>query len=208
MPLIGNGDIVQITLYQTFCGQRLMNVFHARVDGLAAPVDYNTWASAVANELSLGFNTGHLWHQWAGMVSSDLKFESVRVQRVNPSREIYFQSIVNVNGSATTPVTTPNLALSVTKRTTYAGRRGVGRVQIGGVDPAQMTSGEWAGTYITAAVSAMLWLITPYASTAGACNLVWVLFDKAGIPVYNDIINIVAQTTVRTMHRRTVRLGE
>jgi len=208
MPLIANDDIVQVTFRQTYCAQRVLNVMHARVAGLAAPTDYAEWAQIAANTLEAGFGVGGPFATWLTLISDGVSFNDVRVQRVFPVREVYYSTPATAVGAINNPVDTPNIAASITKRTEYSSRHGVGRLQMAGVDISHILDGTLDPTYLTNLEVAFDWMTDPFPIVAPASNLVWCLYDPLGTPVYTEITGVIPQDTVRTMHRRSVRLGE
>jgi len=208
-PLIVVGDILQISFVQTLYQQRVLNVVHARVEQLGSITNYQEYAQSLAADLVEEFGATGIFNAWRQLVLGNLVFDAVRVQVVYPVRQPYYQDVTLWSGAVVnTNMATANVALSVTKRSETAGRMGVGHMQLAGLDPTRIDQGRWDATLLGEVQQAFEWLTLPYEGTESESTIRFIIRGNGQPAAYHRITDIIPQPTVRTMHRRTVGLGE
>lgn len=206
--VVTSNDVFQITLRMIYNEQVLLNVFHMRPTEITNN-EYAAWCTDLADELAAEFGGTGKFVPWLDNTSANVLFDEWRVQRIHPVRDVYFQSAITLNGVlAAGPGETPNIALSVTKRTLTPGRTGVGRTQLAGWEPGAIDAGVYSAGSLTAAFAAMDWQLLDFVTQAGNGGT-WGLYNPGSTetPPFSRITSVIPQDTVRTMHRRTVRLG-
>lgn len=206
MPISVN-DVVRLVYFNRLYGQRLLTVLHLRC--VTAP------AGGIATEQALlniankyGSDTQALNLAWAALVSQDFIFDEVRAQRVFPQRTIYAKAATGFNGGDTEPALTPNIAMSIEKRSLTPNRHGIGRVQMAGCPGDVLEDGVWNSTFVAQAQTAWENLLGLQSVTADSSVYSFCLWDGNAVTSDDDLFDVQAKDTIRTMHRRTVRLGE
>lgn len=202
-------DVFQLSYFQRLYEQRVLNVLHFRIVEWTGPMTYIGGLKQIGEAFKDQIETTGIWSAVAVEQSEDIQYEFLRVQRVHPTRDIYWQEELTVGGAVESTSETANVAMSVTKRSLVSGREGVGRIQIGGLPVAEMADGRWSEDVLTAIEAATNFL---QAETEFATPGMKVRFLVFG-PGYDndpdfDIVQQIPHSTVRTMHRRTVGLGE
>lgn len=206
-PLAIN-DVLQITYRQTLFSQSIMNVFHARV--VTAPVGGTTAEAQLEDLVPKLANPGvfPLLVAWKPAVSHDLFFNDVTVQKVKPVRTIFSVASIASFGTDADSPSTANLAVSFEKRTTFVGRKGIGRMQLAGVSAGYITNGrvsaDWIADKGSTLAEAMYGNFSGGALYGGVYT--WCL-PSGGVDHSLDLYDVSVKTTARTMHRRTVGLG-
>lgn len=203
---INVNDLIRVTYFNRMFGQRLLTVLHMRVvtapSGSADIVSLTNLADRLADP-------AQPWvAAWRNIVTSDVTFDEVRCQKVFPTRTIYGKSATGFNGTESGNAITANTALSVEKRSAVAGRRGIGRVQLAGSRIVDMVTGSFDPTYLGAVQVAAQNLIALQSVPLDGGVYAWCLPNPTPLTSANDIVDVQAKDTVRTMHRRTVGLGK
>jgi hypothetical protein len=128
---------------------------------------------------------------------------------VFPNRSIYMKSAVGITGDLMSAAKTPNIALSIEKRSSRPGRRGVGRLQLAGVPENSYLAGEFDPSYMTDVKLDFDAQLTGLISvTATSAVYAPCLYGGLAVTSDDDVFAIQPKSSVRTMHRRTVRVGE
>lgn len=206
MPSFVN-DVIRVTYWQRLYEQRILTVLHLRV------VTPPAGSVSIATELSelsevLASPTHDLLSGWASNVSEDLLFDEVRCQIVHPNRTQYQVSAIGISGGMAEPSPTANVAVSIQKRTLRVGRRGNGRVQMAGIPASAIVDGDLTGLYLAAVDADWQELLDPVFVTETSGNYHWCLYGGQDVDANDDIFDVNAKQTLRTMHRRTLRVGE
>lgn len=209
-PLNG-GDVLRIVFFHTLDGQRMLTVLHARVTAPGA-LPYIADIQNIAEGLT-AIATGTTGiGAYRDAQEEDVVWDSVRVQRVSGTRDVYFEDTIAVAGgqSSTGGAAPPNVAMTINKRTLRPDRHGHGDMHLFGFPAIKATNGLWDGT-LTANMQSLFqtFLTTEIDPGSSASSYKWCIWDPTpttGGP--QDIVNAVASNRVKTMHRRTVGLGE
>lgn len=200
-------DVIRVTYWQRLFSQRVLTVLHMRCT--TAP-GAGTDDFTALNNLSqvLAAPTDPLMSKWRALVAPDLLFDEVRSQKVYPSRSVYGSSAMGYTGTFAGTANTANIAASIEKRSSVPGRRGIGRVQMAGVPTVALVSGSFTSAYLTAVRTAWLEMLIAVASPVDGAVYQTCLWGGLQTGPSTDLIDVQAKDTVRTMHRRTVRVGE
>lgn len=203
------GDILSVQLRGFLFAQRILNVLHYRV---AAAVAGGTDAQVLhlANVIGAGLGGNLFKTRLLAATAVDYSLASVRAQRVWPTRTAYQDYVVGENGTIDVKCSSANIAASLQKRTGTPGRKGVGKFQLAGIVDNVMDNGELNVDYRTDQLGDLSTEIN--GEVVGTTYLIsWlpVLFHPSeGADPYSLLTNVIPQSSVRTMHRRTLRVGE
>lgn len=202
---IAVNDVVRAVYWQRLFGQRLYTVLHLRC--VTAPPGTNEFIQCGNLALLLKNNAYPLVAAWRPLVGPSLLFDSVRVQKVWTTRGVYAEEAMGVTGTNANDASTANIAVSIEKRTLRPGRRGIGSVHVGGVPALKITGGEVDAAYLTSMQTCWENLLPLQTDVTGG---VWsyCLFGGQTVSSTDDIMAVQAKTAARTMHRRTLRVGE
>lgn len=201
------GDVFRVTYFQSLFDQRILNVFYLRCT--VAPTGGVSYYDATANLAArLGDDGIAPVQNWLPIVGDELEFNFCRAQRVYPTRDIYAQETMGVDGSHADPATMSNDAMSVEKRTLTFGPQGIGRMQLAGVPASTITAGKFSGAYQVAVQSFADTFLGDITVAADSSKYRFCLFNGTAATADDDYFDMIVHDTVRTMHRRTLRVGE
>lgn len=207
LPPITADGILLYSLFGTLAGQRIITTFHYKCIGAQAT---EAGELTLTRFLTYQSDTGGVQTEILKLFPQNYTMDFHQVQQIYPTRIRYVRGLLEEPGEHAADASTANVALSITRRSTDPTRKGVGHVQI------PLADGLYAGGVINlAAITAELAdfeeaAITSFAPLESPYEFQPVLFGKDPFNVGHSspIFNMNAQDTVRTMHRRTVRLGE
>lgn len=204
---VQNGDVLEVTIQGRLDGQRMLHVLHYELNDLAAPTD----GIALIDDFNAVFNVagpGSYTGDFAKSVAIPYAFDAIVYQWIFATRRariIYVPE--NVAGTMVGHPSPPNVALAITRRTELPGAAGHGTIHVGG-----MVDENLEGGYIDPASLSLFddlrdWQFEVIAPGGGA-NLYPLVFNKLNPALFNRIVSAETKQTVRTMHRRTVGVGE
>lgn len=200
-------DVFRVVYFQTLFEQRVLTVLHMVCTG--APTGSTEYITAADNlAIRMADETKFPLDTWRAVVCAQLSFDQVRVQRVHPTREVYMEQNIGVVGTHAGTCTTANVAMSVEKRSLRVGRKGIGRIQMAGVPSEEIVDGRFDLAYVGAVHD--VWNNLPDEITNVLDGSKWrfVLWGGDSPTVDDWIFDVNTFDTVRTMHRRTLRVGE
>lgn len=203
------GDIVQVSFRSTLFNQRVLNIFHyvVNVAGTGTTIEQlQAMANGfVADAMGVNFMTDFLL-----ALGPAFNLDSIRTQRVYPTRSIYTESTADMNGTFATDTELSNVAASILKRTETPGRMGIGRVQLAGIPTAAYANGELTAAYLATEMSNFAQdMLQPLNEPARGVTYIPCIYNPtAGGAKYSVLVAATPQSSIRTMHRRTVRVGE
>jgi len=208
-PIITGDDIYRVTFAGTLAAQRILWVLHYRFTTIVDN-EYLGGLEDMVNALATDMQSdAGKFGAIRVQQSSDLMWDWVQIQRIVPTRDIYFRAEISTAGGTVSEAAPPNVALSVTNRTAFADRHGVGRNQLAGFPLTKIEDGLWLADFVDTIQALVGAALIPRFEESGVGNEM-----QAGVfAVYavtteiNDIIDVVGHDQVRTMHRRTVGLG-
>lgn len=201
------GDVISITYESTYAGQQIRYVLHYQVTvagssttpelDLQAAAD--NFANNTTNALTAALQARH---------SDAFNFDAVSAQRVSPNRTIRLVKLSSFPGLINGDPYTPNASIVMTKRTLTPGRRGIGSLHQSGLDAGSIVNGELTGGTVAAYSTLLTELATGRSVGAVTMSLDPGLFNPTRPPTYfSRIFDVILQTEVRVMRRRTVRVG-
>jgi len=205
--IIGTNDVVRVTYNMVQDEQQLKMVLHCEPFTIVES-DYFLAMEDLVGELVATLAGGGFWNPIKALQSDQLTYESIQVQRISPTRDVLTIRNSGVTGDSVDAAVPPNVALSVTKHTLLASRRGVGRIQIPGFPKVKLVNGRWDQTMCDTIQTDLEVKLTTVLTTDAGNEWRWVL-PQIGQPFgpYQPITGVTTHNTVRTMHRRTVGLG-
>lgn len=208
MALVLN-DVIQVSIFGSLFSQRIITNLHYIVN-VAAGGSTEDQLKQIATDWTGGTGSvpGILTHM-LDCQGVEYNCDFVRAQRIFPTRTIYMQSNANDPGTHADPCTAPNIAASLLKRTATAGRKGVGRVQLAGIPQTAYVDGMITPVFSAAKLN--VWcndLLASYTTSVIIMTLVPGLYNPTGTGThFSPLLQVIPEDTVRTMHRRTVRVG-
>lgn len=205
---IGVDDVIKVAFYSRLYSQRILNVLHYRVAEITGAPSEGLWLQSAANAFSFTAIGGTLQTELIANMSLDVTVDTVRVQKVFPEPSIYYEDIIGLQGSLTGTAGTANVAASISKRTETPGRRGIGRLQLAGIQQIDYVAGILTSTAIARLVGLADAMKATVTVAVGTTLLAPILFHGPGATtVFSDVVDTQVQTTVRDMRRRTVGVG-
>jgi len=204
---IAVNNLIRATYFQRLFAQRILTVLHLRC--VTAPTGTSTMAQLdnLATVLASP-SGGPMFPDWQSNVAPQLLFDEVRCQVVWPARTVYGKAPMLFTGTHLDDCTTPNVAASIEKRSSVAGRHGIGRVQMAGIPETEYVAGELNAPYLEDLQDQWndLELLVPSAVDSGV--YAFCLPALSIQPGDDDIVDVQAQSSVRVMRRRTLRVRE
>lgn len=198
-------DIVQVVIESKVDGQLCLNVLHAKVDSAAAGVTYSDGLQGILGALT---QPGGLLGTMATVMAENTEVSRVRAQRVFPTRDPYLQEEFGEPGGREGNCVSPNIAACITKRAAVPGRGKSGRFELPGLIADDISGGFLTADYITALEPLAQKLRGTFPDDTANLDLVWVIPNATNPGSPGEIFTTQVQNTARTMHRRTVGLGQ
>lgn len=203
------GDVVEVSFIGTAFEQTILNILHYRVT-VQAPgaTTVNSDLGVIASSFAVG-GDNDLATLISKCVSNSYVMDFVKAQAVFPVRyaSVQVASVIPGEGG---PGSRTNDAGVITKRTQLSGRDQVGSIHLGPLADGHTADGRVVADWFDEASNlgdAMLLVVNP---TDGPTlePVLWHRNVDAGGDYTTRIINYIPQDTVRTMRRRTVRVGQ
>lgn len=201
-------DVIQFVIGYRVASQELRAVLHYRVQTAGSGVSAEGQLETIA-----AFLTGATPTNWplltamkAGTTTGTF-WDFLQVQRVKPTRTIYARSEINDFGTIEDTPAPSICAVSIEKRSLKPGRKGIGRLQLGGLPSAEVSSvisDEWVSGFGNAIRDALPDSVA--ITTEGSMSLKPCL-PAGGIDHDYDLWDALVKDTTRSMHRRTLGLG-
>jgi len=202
------GDVLEVALVGDVNSQRVMTVLHYRV--AVAPTEQD--ALVMQDDFSNLISQGELYDietAYLACMGTNYTLKQRRVQWVYPIR--YRASVLTpeLPGTANGQCEAQNLAMVITKRTNFAGRRHIGSVHVPGIIASFYDNGLIATAGGTAAQGLIDVLEDQVAEDGGDGIFEPCIWHRGqqGALASNLITNWTYQSTLRVMRRRTVGLG-
>jgi hypothetical protein len=207
-PLALN-DIVQITVTGSYEAQVLLNVMHYKAEN--APDPGRTYeqgltdlVAAIKNDVASNWVPSLL-----DCMGQEAGIDKIRAQRVYPTRDYYVDVTEAQPGTHANPVRTANIAATLTKQSSRAGRGRSGSFHVFGVPEGTFDLGRFLAAYMELLDTLSVNLKKTQVEHLGFS--VWypgMYNGSLGTPLnWSDIVQITPQDTVRIMRRRTLRVG-
>lgn len=201
------GDVVQVTYESSLSGQTILNILHYKVSTAGITISETTQLGVYAAYFANPAATPCPLKFLVAALGDNQVMSNVKCQRVFPTRGVYVQEDINSTGTQD-PAGTPNIALSVTKRTRLPGRKGIGRVQVGGLPNTAYVNGILTAAYSNIIGPLLSNFALPVTIALDGSVLTPVVYGTGyeGLD-RSEIFQVQLEQEVRTMHRRTVGLG-
>lgn len=203
-------DVVQVTFVGSLFDQRILNVMHYAVTIAAGTTSVEGQLALIADAFAASLGGPDIKDKLLDATCPEYTLLRVRAQRVSPTRSVYRETLVGDIGLLTDTCTASNIAASITKRSNTPGRRGIGRWQLAGMGQSEYASGTLTPTYKTTFLTPLAnQFVVTYIDPTDGFNMVPCIYNPTGTsPFFSRVTAASVQDEVRTMHRRTVRLGE
>jgi hypothetical protein len=196
-------------------GQQCWNVLHYDVVGATVGIDIPDMLDGLLDNLCAVGN-GSLTTELRKVMSEQVSLERVFVQPVWPTRYASAHRLVGLTGNRAGDCEAQNVAAVILKRGELGARSSQGRIHIGGLSEEDLENGKLTGGY----KSAMDLFITNFLSSTWQDNvspafyvpcILNKTFDvesgKWFISGSTLITGFESMDTIRTMRRRTFRIG-
>lgn len=202
---LATGSVVTITYNSTLFDQRLMTVLRAVITVPDPATSVQQDLSALATYFA-DPAVGKPCDLMQACQVEDVEYQNVRTQQIYPARSTFWNEVLTTTGQIDDDAGTANVAASITKRSLLPGRKGIGRIQLGGIPTSAYTDGFVSAgqlTKLNAFGTSLLGSIIPLGTVMRAklCT------SADGTALDSTVFSTEAQNTLRTMHRRTVGLG-
>lgn len=211
-PRVGitNGAIIQLSLRGTMFSQRILNILHYVVISPGTSGTVLGQLQDLVDTLANDGDGGLLISKFLATQSASYSLDSIRAQVVDPTRSPFAENTAIQVGTAAGTSNTANVAVSITKKSDVGGRHGIGRMQLAGVPSSQIASGRVQGAFAAGPLKALADALKFNIITAPSnVTMEPVIYNPGVVPFnYSQIIQTTVQDTVRTMHRRTLFVGE
>lgn len=200
------GDIIEVRLNMTMNGQRLLNVCHYRNGEDEIPDAQDV----MQEQLDQMFNgaLGSVSGVYLTNLSDSLSLDYADMQVIYPLRRAYERFTINNQGTNANTALPQNVQMSVTKRSSFAGASGHGRIEIPGVCENHVALGKLTEDGLSSAFSiGTAWQeglnLGTFVNAAPSY-----IYHRANPSLSVAWESITVQDTIRVARRRTVRLGE
>lgn len=203
------GDILLVQCVGQLHDQTIINTAHYVVGVASSTGSTNDQVYHLANVLGNGLGGNKFKENLLKAACPQYILEKVTAQRIYPTRTYAAEYPVGEPGLLELECTLSNIAVSISRRSDSATRDGQGRWQFAGVPASKYDSGMVQLGYRTGELATFAnELMLPVQGTLYAVNWRPCLYTPKNLPDrYRVISSVIVQDTVRTMHRRTVRVG-
>jgi len=205
MATVSAGDKFLVSFVGELLNQRIINTFWYGVESVVGPPNSNDVADALRAAL---IATGGLRADFLPCVPDNYVLQFMWIQRVDSPRLL--KKIYPDNSPGTWGVDTDasNIAGTITRRGDLALRTAIGSLHVPiSSDPTSIIAGELSITLNTRFNTLANELLVPINLT-GIANLVPIIRNGPLAAQVTPITSVTVHPEVRTMRRRTLRLGE
>lgn len=191
-------DIYQLTVRGTLFSQTILNVLYYRESVSAGSTGQAALATAADSTLGAA---------WRTALSQDFTYNDVTAQKIFPLPVMYPTTVGTGTGigSVASGAQPSEVAVVITKRTAFAGRKYRGRAFIAGATISQVTGDILTGPGVTA----MGGIATAIASalTSGGYTFTPIVYHKP-THSYDDVAGGTVHATLRAQRRRQPGRGQ
>jgi len=204
MAAVNLGDKILVTFVGELLGQRIMNTFWYQVSAITGTPNTATFGSALITQIK---TAGGLMDSYLDCIAQNQSLDQIWAQFIEPTRVVKSINLPAEAGTWPVDADTANISGVVTRRGDLAGRKNIGSVHVPvSTDPTAIIAGSLSAA-LKAKFDAFATDVGSVQTLAGigSCNPI----IRNG-PLTTDVTVItstVAQTTVRTMRRRTLSVG-
>lgn len=198
-------DVIEITYEGILITQTTLSVLHYFVDTPSTDANY---LSAMTHLLG-NFKAGAVSPTIAYLAACAQNYEMITLkgQVVYPTRKAYVRINVGLPGLIGTDCTAPNLAGTITKRTSVGTRKGVGSLHMPAIPPSGYSGGLITGGQRTLYAAVQACLLNPFTDTGETTVIEPCLWSRSSPGTVLGLTATALQPQVRTMRRRTVGVG-
>lgn len=206
---INPSDIIEFSVWQTYQGSRLLNIFHYQMDPAAPPIaDGETAMEQMLDTFELKF------YGAAGPIPTrthiSLQYNFMRGQVVYPTRRYYVPLLMGYTGVAG-PIAADapsDLQRCMTLRSAVVGRGVNGRKAFGGMLTTDFAGPLWSNGSVNDWQTVVCPLFDDeLAQPPALWNLIPKVWNPRRPTVPSDIAVSLSQEEVRVQRRRQLRLG-
>lgn len=204
---VNSGDCLEVSISSRLFGQRLLSVFHYQLTIVGGPLDGPTVINTFDGIVNV-VGGASLLQTYVDAISVDVTVEAIVYQWIyNNRRARVVKTPALTAGTVVGTTSPPNIAAAVTKRSEVAGRHGVGTLHMPGLVNGSIDGGNLtiAGMDLYGALQTNL--ATPI-NVGGGGNMYPVIWNRLNPANPVKVTTSEVKNTVRTMHRRTVGVGE
>ena len=206
---ISTNGIVSLVVEGTVLEQRMLTVLHLR--RITATNGATTVTADLADILfeMQPVAGGQDWLQtlYLACCANNFTLDRFVAQQIFPTRSVKVTRTVGLAGTVGSPCEIPNVSGVLTKRTVLAGRNQVGSIHMPAVATAEMDNGVLEAAQLVRYANLSASLLTNVVHAAPDAEYDLVIHHPQFPGTFNKVNDILTQDTVRTMRRRTLRLG-
>jgi len=204
---VSNGAILEVSIKGTYKTQRFLSLFHYRYERPSGEVDGRVLINTI-NPLINDAALGKLVKEYTLTLHTDAALEEVVYQWLWPTRRPRVTKTPAVlSGNVAGDPAPPNIAMALTKRGDAAGRHGVGTLHMPALSLVNIDGGEFT-LLGQDSYGQMLTKLAEVINIEFGENLIPVILNRGDPANSPQILDTFSHKQVRTMHRRTVGLGE
>jgi len=205
---ISVNDIIAVSFFGRISGQRMINTLHYRANDTSA-LATSTLMNNVITEVRAGGGGGDfLESAFLNCIGQNYTLQEIRAQKITTVRAKFESQARAVPGNVAVDCDAPNIAGVITKRGALAGRKYIGSLHMPGVPNGYYLEGDISGTYSTVLNSLATVLLGTIVAGTPAVNYFPVIYNRGSATPWTELSSLLVQTSLRTMRRRTVGLGE
>lgn len=200
---ITSGAVLAITAESRLLEQQMVTTFHYRMFG-STITDGREAAIAAMVELNGG---DKLWDKYAAACPTNVLGIKWYAQWITPTRYAFIESTrVAENGQVVGSATTANVCGVFVRRGEMADRKNNSVTHVPGLVPADIVAGK-VGAAQLARMDELAGAAVVEIVLVGGQELLPCAFNRLVPASSRHMIEYEVQDTIRTMHRRTLRLG-
>jgi len=200
-------DVLLLTFNGTLFGQRIMTVLRMVVLVPDIGQDTKDQLEKILTFFNDPLGAGKPFNELLDCQTDEVKYQDARIQRIYPSRTVYYSQVCTGIGTAAGNAASANIAAVVRKRSDKVGRTGIGSVHVAGIAEVSMTNGLLEPGLMTELGEFGESLEGTYAMPASVLQVAFVTSN--GLNAWETkVTETTVDDRVKTMRRRTLRIGE
>jgi len=205
MAVVSAGDKFLVTFVGECLNQRILNTFWYGVDSVVGPPNSDDVADALRAAL---IATGGLRPKFLAVTPQNYVLQFMWIQRVDSPRLLKKIYPDNSPGLWAVDTDAVNIAATITRRGDLATRKAISSLHcLISSDPTAIIAGEISIT-LNGLFNTLANQVLQPISLAGLASLTPIVRNGPLPAEVNPITSVTVHSEVRTMHRRTLRLGE
>lgn len=212
-------NIIEVRINYTVNAQQCVNVLHYHANSAIAGLDLQAALQDLADLVCEDANGSIVYAMREMMSDSDVLFTRCDVQRIYPVRFRDIRKTLTFTGNVTDSCAAQNLQASIQKWGAEANRHNVGAFHLGGLVAGAYDNGLLVNAYQTKLATLATLLKNNITSEVYEdldfypviLNRTKVVVDgKDTYPISGrtDVVGTEGKDTIRTMRRRTLRIGQ